>query len=250
MLIRKTEEGGYECVTQAQHAVQSGVLAAAWCVTPLPPLLVLTIGLHDAPWGEADARPVLNGETGLPHDFLDYPKGAKFALYGDGIDALEAVHPWVAYMVSKHYTTFAGTKGADELTAPEAARRARLESLLPPELVDGADEALAWIKFFDTFSLHLCLTGPGADADAIPVWLRDPGSWSSAPDGTSLRVSWRDDVTVEVDPWPFARAPDVSLYLRRLGARVETQDELNVVWGEAAPKRRDLRLVAAGVSGL
>lgn len=124
MLIRTTSAGEHECVTQEQHALQSGLLAGAWSPTPLSAMLTLTIGLHDAPRRGSDRRPMLNAVTGLPYDFLDYPKASKFALYGAGIDALEDVHPYVAYMVSRHYTTFAGTKGADELQVPQAARTA------------------------------------------------------------------------------------------------------------------------------
>lgn len=217
MLIRKTKDGGHECVSQEQHALQSGVLAAAWKPTRLPPLLVMTIGLHDTPWRDADRQPLVDEATGMPHDFLNYPTAEKLALYRAGIDALEEVHPWVAYMVSRHYTTFAGTVNLAELQATETARRTRLEQLLPDELLASSDEALAWIKFFDVFSLHLCLTGPAADESAIPGWLRDSSKWSTAPDGTTLALEWRDDATLAVDPWPFHEDPNISLYVRRLG---------------------------------
>lgn len=216
MLIRQTHDD-FECLTQEHHALLSGLLAAEWTPSRLDPLLVHTIGLHDNPWRAADADPTFNPDTGLPHDFITYPMEPKIELYRSGLDQLESVHPWTAYMVSRHYTTFAGTRDEEALTGPEQRRRDRLEDRLDEARLAEADDALAWIKFFDVFSLHLCLTGPRAVADSIPRWLQAPSSWSEAPDGTDLELSWADDTTLQLGPWPFAR-PELPLdvHLRRL----------------------------------
>lgn len=243
MLIRPTSDATFECVTQEHHAIVSGLLAAAWEPSRLDPLLVQAIGLHDTPWREADANPRFNPERGLPHDFITYPMDDKIALYRRGLDALEEMHPWVAHLVSRHYTTFSGTRDADDLTGPEEARRERLEELIDDWRLAASDEALRWVKFFDIFSLHLCLTGPRTQEGSIPRWLTGPDKWSTAPDGTELRLRWADDTTLRVDPWPFA-GPELAceLYVRVLEGRFESADEMQRGWEDARAGRRDVRM--------
>lgn len=243
MLIRATDDATFECFNQEHHALLSGILAGAWRPSRLDPLLVQTIGLHDNPWRDADATPRFDAERGLPHDFITYPMGDKIALYRRGIDQLESVHPWLAYMVSRHYTTFSGTRDLDELQQPEAARRRRLEARIDQRLLDGADEALRWIKFFDIFSLHLCLTGPRAAGEAIPRWLRDPDAWTTAPDGTEFELRWDDEHTLAVRPWPFVEdSMELESYFRALDRRAQTPDECHQMWRDADVHCRHLEL--------
>ncbi len=245
MLIRATKDSSFECILQEHHAVLSGTLAAAWGASRLDPLLVQAIGLHDNPWRAADANPQLDAERGLPHDFITYPMRDKIELYRTGIDALEAVHPWIAHLVSRHYTTFSGTRDIQELQEPEQARRKRLAAALPAHRLDAAKEALAWVKFFDIFSLHLCLTGPAAKPATIPRWLADPDAWSTAPDDTTVQLRWHDDTTLHVEPWPFAD-PELALelYYRRLDGRSEGPKDFLERWEHAPLCRRTVTIEA------
>ncbi len=243
MLIRPTTDQTFECTLQEHHALISGVLAGAWAPSRLDALLVQAIGIHDNPWREADANPVFDAERRLPHDFITYPMEAKIALYRRGIDQLETVHPWVAYLVSRHYTTFSGTRDVDALQRPETARRARLEAMLSDARVAASDEGLRWIKFFDVFSLHLCLTGPRTQPGSVPRWLTDPDAWSTAPDGTELRLRWSDDTTLTVAPWPFVDdSLRLSLYHRRLDDRPQTPAQLAQAWAAAPIVTRAITL--------
>lgn len=244
MLIRPTTASTFECITQEHHAVISGVLASAWAKTRLDPLLVQAIGLHDTPWRLSDADPLYNEERGLPHDFITFPMEKKIALYREGIDQLEEVHPWIAHLVSRHYTTFSGTRDIEELQAPEEKRRARLEEIIADARLESSDEALRWIKFFDIFSLHLCLTGPFARKEAIPRWLTNPDKWSTAPDGTELELRWADDTTLMVDPWPFSgSALSCELYIRDLSQRLDRPDTLQNTWNRLETRLRPAHLV-------
>ncbi|MFU8805845.1 MAG: DUF3891 family protein, partial [Bradymonadaceae bacterium] len=244
MLIRPTDDGTFECIYQEHHGLLSGVLAGAWTRTRLDPLLVQAIGLHDNPWRGADARVLFNEDTGLPHDFMTYPHGPKFDFYRAGIDELERVDPFVAYLVSRHYTTFAGTRNADALTAPEEERRLRLSGMLSVAQHEELDEALSWTKFFDVFSLYLCLTGPRSRPEDIPSWLLPAGGWTTAPDFTELTLDWLDDETLSVSPWPFA-TPELSarIYFRLLGERVTNTLELESQWSAAEQGVRDIVLL-------
>lgn len=247
MLIRNTTDASFECISQEQHALVSGALAAAWNPTRLDPMLVQLIGAHDNAWRASDAQPLYNPATGLPFDFINYPMAPKIALYRRGVDMLEDVDPWLASMVSKHYCTFAGTLNIEGFQQTEAARRARLAELIAPGYLAQKDDALRWLKFFDIFSLALCLTGPGALRDAIPRWLQDPDAWSRAPDGHTVRIRWRSDARVEVDNWPFAPA-ELSLRLnpRVLTQKFMSQDALDQSWGKIPMKMRDILLQPAG----
>jgi hypothetical protein len=243
MLIRPTNDQTFECVTQEHHAVISGVLAAAWQASQLDPLWVQAIGLHDNPWRASDAHPSFNDERGLPHDFITFPMDQKIALYRTGLDQLEEVHPFVAHLVSRHYTTFSGTRDNEELNGPERARRERLEALIDPMRLEASDDALAWVKFFDIFSLHLCLTGPRAIQKSTPRWLTDPDKWSTAPDGTEFRLRWTDDATLSVAPWPFVGEEiGCELYTRVFDERIDDDEALQRVWNEAALQTRPIVL--------
>jgi hypothetical protein len=253
MLIRPTTDQTFECITQEHHAVVSGLLAAAWDTSRLErdsvgngrldPLWIQAIGLHDNPWRASDARPIFNEERGLPHDFITFPMNQKIAMYREGIDALEEVHPFVAHLVSRHYTTFSGTRDVDELNLPERERRERLEKIVAPARLASSDEALEWVKFFDIFSLHLCLTGPRARQGSIPRWLTEPDKWSTAPDGTELKLSWRDDTTLSVAPWPFVGEElSCELYMRVLDERIDEPKGLKQAWSEAELQTRPLQL--------
>ncbi len=243
MLLRHTRQSGVECLTQQHHAHLSGMLAQAWAQCHLHPLVVAAIGRHDDPWREADADPTYNTETGLPHDFLDYPLDDKLAMYRTGIDALERVDPYLAYMVSLHYTTFAGTEDLERLQTPERRRRQRLEARLDARLVSGAETALAWVKFFDVLSLYLCLTGPDASPASIPSWLEETSAWSTAPDETTIALEWSDERSLAIAPWPFDKAVlSFDLHLRRLPGPTSSREAFAEAWRTAEPDRRRVEL--------
>jgi hypothetical protein len=235
MLIRHRTDGSFECITQEHHALISGLLATEWAPTRLDPLLIQTIGLHDNPWREADTAPAYDPETGLPYDFLSYPTPRKLVMYDTGLSALEALHPWTAYIVSRHYTTFAGTRDIDEFTAQEQTRRERLAEQISETRLADSDDALAWVKFFDVASLYLCLGGPKASDDSVPAWLEDPSTWNEAPDGTEVEWNWYDDGSVGLRPWPFARAElTVDIHHRRLDGPVDNPEALGSTWTDAS----------------
>lgn len=243
MLIRKTTDTSFECISQEQHALVSGILAAAWNSSRLDPLLVQVIGAHDNPWRAADAHPLLNASTGLPHDFITFPMAQKIELYRRGIDALEDVDPWLASMVSHHYVTFSGTRNIEGFQQTEAARRARLSKIISPEHLAQSDNALKWLKFFDIFSLTICLTGPNALPDEIPKWLQNQDGWATAPDGSKLKLHWQGDNQLFIENWPFAQKEIlIQLNPRILTQKMSDQETLDLTWRKIPLKIRDISL--------
>ena len=215
MLVRRPEDGSEIAIHQEQHALISGVLAAAWRPA-LDPRLIAAITLHDAPWRAVDATP--RHEQGRLVDFVSYPIDERLAFYTTGITELEAVDPYVAYMVSLHYSSFAGMAKLTEFRDAERVRRERLRPLLG-ELAAHTDEHLKWLQYFDVFSLHLCLTGPDVPKENLPVWLRDVSRWSTAPDGRERRFDWVGPTSLRVAPFPFEGPLEVAVSVSREGER-------------------------------
>jgi hypothetical protein len=242
MLIRRNAQGEVHAIDQAHHAHLSGILAGSWRAR-LHARLVAAITLHDDPWRDADSVPRLNPQTGLPHDFIDYPVERRVDLYCDGLDALERLDSYVAFMVSKHYTTFAGTRDVEPFQTRERARRDRLVPLLDETLVEHADDDLRWMKYFDVLSLHICLTGPDVDESDLPIWLRDSTAWSTAPDGTELDLEWLAPDHLAVSPWPFAEDGIVwELRQRPLGGPFPDADTLRTAFDDTPVEHRSIRL--------
>lgn len=201
---------GVRLVTQHDHALASGTLAAAWCGpdrnSALPPTLLVACALHDGMWREEDARPSLDPEADGPLDFTRFVPERKRAFSEPFLRALEAVEPEVGRLVRLHHETLG-------------------EPVEPPR-------ALAWLRLFDRLSLHVCLTPPGSLEAKRPSWL---GPEADAPDGTRLRLAWEDEARLRVRPWPFAgSAVSLDLPFRDLPPGPWASDEeLRDAWRDA-----------------
>lgn len=216
MLVRRPQDGSEIAIHQEQHALLSGVLAAAWRPS-LHPRLIAAITLHDAPWRSIDSGPRKDPQGGII-DFVSYPIAERLEFYTTGIDELEQVDPYVAYMVSLHYSSFAGMAKMTQFRAAESERRARLQPLLGRLAADVARD-LKWLQFFDVLSLHLCLTGPDVPTENLPVWLRDDARWSTAPDGRRHALEWTNAHTSRIYPFPFEESLRVEVVGWRDGNR-------------------------------
>lgn len=223
MLVQERSDG-LGLITQHDHAALSGELAHAWRGVrgegALPHRLVWAVTMHDLAWIEQDAWGWWSQDQGRLASFHDVPIAERVALYGRGLDALEAIHPYVATLVSLHYTSFTSSPAQGVFLDAEADRRERLGRELGEE---GEPEALAaalrWLKCFDRLSLFICLTSPALEPGNAPPWL-GAESAGLAGDGTRLGLRWRDGATLELDPFPFGPAPlEVRVPLRRVAER-------------------------------
>ncbi|RMF13961.1 MAG: DUF3891 family protein [Candidatus Dadabacteria bacterium] len=228
-------------ITQEQHALLSGVLAEAWADggnETLHPMLRQAIGLHDNAWRAADRAPRWNPDTSGIHDFVSIPDDERLLLYGGGLDQLERVHPYIAALVSMHYTRFSGTVHLESLQKQESARRERLAQLCGFPNRDILEQSLTldlkWLQFFDALSLWICLTTPGIREDTIPAWIT-PERWAVIPGtGQALQPVWADPRTVRLQPFPCREPFQFSLYFRRLPATDwPSADALEQAWADA-----------------
>jgi hypothetical protein len=106
-----SEHGGsLVLVRQADHALLSGHLAAAWGAEPWEPVrpfdpVVLGARLHDLCWTPFDER-VSQRPDGRPLAFTEVPRTVSTRFYGPGIDAVEAIDTYAGLLVSLHLTGF------------------------------------------------------------------------------------------------------------------------------------------------
>ena len=103
-------EGSLVLVRQADHALLSGHLAAAWGAEPWEPVrpyepVVLGARLHDLCWTPFDER-VPQRPDGRPLAFTEVPRTQSTRFYGPGVDAVEAIDPYAGLLVSLHLTGF------------------------------------------------------------------------------------------------------------------------------------------------
>jgi len=237
---------GLRLIRQHDHALASGALARAWTPPDRPELpfaLVLAVALHDVAWIPVDREPSLDASSGRPHDFQSLPAGRKLAAYAAGLDRAEALHPAAGLLGSHHYAAFArsGSDSAPEATERflegERERRRRLEGSAGAAIPGiPVEEALELLRFLDRLSLLLCLSAAGADPDSVPPWL-EPRGRAEPPDGRMLRLAWRGEGRVLLEPFPLGGPLTLEIPFRDLppGPFAEA-DELRGVW-EEAPER-------------
>ncbi|MFC7138844.1 DUF3891 family protein [Halosimplex aquaticum] len=112
MIVAETE-GGYQFVTQPDHAALAGQFADHWGTgdagpgatrfdrpEPFAPL-ALAAYAHDTGWRDFDRHPRL-GDDGDPIDFREMPAGPWIDLYDDGIDAVVEADDYAGLLVSMH----------------------------------------------------------------------------------------------------------------------------------------------------
>lgn len=250
-MIVQRRDGALRLIRQHDHALLSGELALAWRSAASQPavseVLVLATSLHDLSWRRIDAEPRWNPLTRRPHDFLDFPRDAKFRSASRGITRVSRLHPYAAMLVSLHYATFAGAP--NWFTVRERERRDRILGHLGDLAPDPERTALdlGLLRLFDVLSLHACQTSFDAVSQDGPEWLS--GSYSG-PAGGSILVAWTDADTLAMTPFPFGPGElNLRLSFRELkGESFADAKELRKSWWRSARRQRNLRVVPGGTS--
>ncbi len=241
-----------EIVTQVDHAVLSGQLAAAWAPTIEPRASVLLAArLHDIGWRIWERAPQRSEATGRPLNFLDVDVAHHLVFYQAGIDEVSAIDPYAGLLVAKHaagiYTGRYGTQPALKLSrAPEQqilvdAFVARQESRLAEEIPRlGIDEGRLWVNYvllqvFDRLSLWICKGDP-AGQGAMSVSLPGEGVLRIVPTGEGASL----------DPFPFAGPLELDVPVRTVALDgYVTDEQLQSAIASAPVEHRRTLLTAA-----
>jgi Protein of unknown function (DUF3891) len=207
-------------VRQVDHQVQCGLMARAFGAAEFARIdhwdsLVVATELHDEGWRSRDDAPSVDC-AGAPENFTDLDRSHHVALYGRGIDAVEARDPRAGLLVSMHgrglHEARLGLDGvprdrARQLPAVRAfiereeGRQARLrEHLADPDLPQWEWDAYRLLQAWDLLSLFLLWhglpRGAGGRLARVPRHAGDAGiDLEVEPDGEHFAV---------VRPFPFS----------------------------------------------
>lgn len=191
----------FRCFGQHDHGLLSGALARAfrWPDGREPSLsVVLAIAAHDIGWTRADAAPTWCAARGRPHDFTSLPLPDRVAIYEEGVDAMERLHPYAGVLGSTHFSGFVHPEAAPEYLRHERARR---DAIAASHGLDDTDVArdYALLKALDLASLVVCLTAPGSVPEERPSWL----STVMRVDTHEVTLCWDGEALV-MSPSPLA----------------------------------------------
>jgi hypothetical protein len=228
-VIERTQKqvaGSYWLVTQPDHAVLAGALAAG-IVSPEFPIIESStsraIAVHDAGWAIFDAesnvtaRPALDA-IGKPLSFLEIEPPEFLRAWTASIEGAAGLCPAGGYIVSRHFCALGEGRLAAAIDVPENS--AQLRSFLNHEAErreglmaeagrsqEELDSLLLVLQFCDLVSLYLCC-GAGQPVEF-------PQEFSSG----KVRVQREKDVWV-LEPSPFRRGSshqEVSLQVKASG---------------------------------
>lgn len=241
MLLRHDGDGVL-AIGQASHAWLSGQLARAWGNDRFPAPepreeVCLAAEQHDVGMSLWDLEPTRDPRTGLPHSFLDMPRGTHIELWSAAPRRLISQSRYAALLVSMHGSRLYGRRDPAQLSdADAAAVRGYLEGqerfqdelsrslVADPRTRESVQETtlarnsqLLWT--WDGLSLTICLGEPTRIFSSVPTH-----------DGaTDMRV-WAvgSDRRLRLEPWPFeAELVTVRCEGRRLTGRSEDQRALS-----------------------
>ncbi len=228
MIVR--EDGDHlVLVRQADHALLSGWLAAAWGAPPWTaprPYDGAVVGarLHDLAWTAFDetlpCRP-----DGRPYVFHEVARSITTGLYRHGVDAVEAIDPYGGLLTSLHLSgffthhwewghghpppTLEGEEGAaiGRFVEHELARQRRLRVDLGIDGGAGERELMCnyyWLQLWDRLSLYVCWFGPAGWSGDLPA---TPVSAEPGAETVSLHVELEPGGVCRLDPYPLLARP-------------------------------------------
>jgi hypothetical protein len=234
MIIRKEPDGTLLVIGQTDHSRLVGQVAAHWgndAFAPPAPYesVVRAAAFHDYGWLRYETRPLLDGATGEPYQFLNAPVSPEqLASYQWSLDWMAGIDPYAGLIVSMHRTgLWKGRYGT--MKHPEAYN---LRTITPEIAVflernEAAQERerarldadQVWTNYrllqvWDLLGLYFCCREPVPDhVEPVPVRYGDGAG--------GVRLTLRPDGPrrVAFDPYPFDVRPGrLQLAVRRLPA--------------------------------
>ena len=227
-MIVRAEGDSLLLVRQADHALLSGSLAAAWGAEPWQapePYHSVVVGarLHDLAWTPFDET-LARRPDGRPYAFFEVDRVLLTRLYGRGLDAVEALDGYAALLGSLHYTGFFTShwgwrhrtsssalqgeekEAVEAFLGAEAARQRRLRDRLG---VDQAQERqlmcnYLWLQLWDRISLDVCRHGFHGWSDDYPAV---PASAAPGAAEARLHVELEPGGVCHLEPYPLRGGP-------------------------------------------
>ncbi|WP_211745725.1 DUF3891 family protein [Paenibacillus sp. Marseille-Q4541] len=205
--------------------------------------VIYAIYEHDRGWIRIDADPILNEVSQAPYYFVDYPYAVKLKMYQVGIQEVEEVNPYAAYLVSYHFSSFPDIKnGKDPFSIAfiqeEICRQERLKEKMGAKDESEISQHYLLLQLCDDLSLYACMNEPGVSKEKEHPWFQKGFGKTSVlnQEGDEpLIANWRDEMTVEVSPTPFSRSFETELCYRRVAKKDIQKKGLNRAFHETEP---------------
>jgi len=212
-------------IQQSVHAALSGDLASHWGNGPFAPLVHPAVVWpaifhHDDGWIPADKSPAIDPKTRRPMTFMDSPTAESHAIWTKSIEWAARISPFAQYLIAEHFMTLrehsesaeseAGQKFLQKYEELCESWRDRWEDRHPSCTEEEEKLALAQLRFFDWFSLWLCLDER-----------KEEYTFERTPGDTRLTVDPVAEDRFLAQPWPW------------------TVDQVNVVVGGYLVPDRD-----------
>ena len=161
--------------------------------------LLEAIAHHDDGWVAWDSEPKIDPKLGRPRGFDEMKRQDSLSIWQKSIERAAEYGPLAGATVAAHFLALSKFVDQDAITETwarwtEEKRHEWLNVWLadhPTNSLAAAELALAWLGFFDSFSLNLCR---GRASGSYPLM---------RPDGREIVIGWVDDTRAYVDPWPF-----------------------------------------------
>lgn len=194
-------------IPQSIHAALSGDLASHWGNGSVPSLIhpeVVwpAIFHHDDGWMTTDRSPPINPETKRPLTFLDTPTDLAHEIWTKSIEGAARISPFAQYLIAEHFMSLrehshaadtpAGQKFVHKYEELCDTWRDNWESRHPLCNDQEVKLAIEQLRFFDWFSLWLCLDER-----------TEPHTFEETPAHRPLTITPQPEDTMQVDPWPW-----------------------------------------------
>lgn len=194
-------------IPQSIHAALSGDLASHWGKGDFLPLVHPEVTWpaifhHDDGWIAADKNPAIDPETGRPQSFMHFPVPQSQAIWTQSIEGAARISPFAQYLIAEHFMTLreqseshdstVGREFIEKYAACCQQWRAKWQQRHPDTTDQQINLAVTQLRFFDWFSLWLCLEER-----------TEPHTFEETPSHRELHVEPRPDGRIVTTPWPW-----------------------------------------------
>ncbi|GAB6928138.1 DUF3891 family protein [Paenibacillus sp. JCM 10914] len=229
MIIRETTDA-FIMTTQDDHGRFSGEIARGF----RPSLfmdesvldeVLLAIAEHDRAWLRMDDTPIWNDRSGTPYTFIDYPVLPKLLMYSKGVDEIEAMSPYAAYLCSLHFASFMkNAKGAPFVAfyQEEQQRQERLRRAHEFPADDIVQRQFGLLQLCDDISLYVSMNEPGATKEQEHLWFRN--GFAMSIEGEKVVAQWISEDEIRLSPVLFDQSWSASVRWKQV-LKKEIQQE-------------------------
>ncbi|PTL39681.1 DUF3891 family protein [Alkalicoccus saliphilus] len=246
-MIIRDDSTHFIMITQEDHAVVSGDMAAAWNTQFLASLkrvedMVISVYSHDKAWKEIDAAPFYNDTVKRPFSFIDYPVRPKLIHYKHGIDLVESTNLYAGLLNSLHYCSLVDAQdpSSKSFFENEKLRQKRIKDKLGITGIEHTadiEDHFQLLQLCDSLSLFICMNSPGTEK----VYYNNRDGFKNShkfpfTNGQDITAAWKTNKDLQINPFPFNQNFSTTLRFRSVDKKSVEGNGLMYAWQEAVPE--------------